>query len=284
MASPQLENGFLRIANEVWDRLMAANLNGTQLALVMAVIRKTWGYVGKHEGAAVSIAQFAAMTGYTERGIRAGIRSLTSQGVLIQVSAPTFSQPSVWRFNKDWEQWGEGKNTTTPENTTGEEEYCIQEGKNTTRGEGKNTTTLTTRKAAADAGFSERKDKSKDKSKNNPPISPHAGTDRFDEFWTAYPVKVAKLKCRDWWKSHKPDDTLVDRMLTAISRQKITRQWMEGYIPHPSTWLNQGRWEDEVSPVPTNGKRSPPRPQPLSDGDVDLKTVMAQYRKETGTT
>ena len=38
-------------------------------------------------------------------------------------------------------------------------------------------------------------------------------------------------------------------MLAAIERQKQTAQWKENggqYIPHPATWLNGRRWEDEV--------------------------------------
>ena len=41
----------------------------------------------------------------------------------------------------------------------------------------------------------------------------------------------------------------VESLLTAIERQKCGRQWQEDggkYIPNPATWLNQGRWEDEV--------------------------------------
>jgi hypothetical protein len=38
-------------------------------------------------------------------------------------------------------------------------------------------------------------------------------------------------------------------MLSAVEAQKQTDQWTKDggqYIPHPSTWLNQGRWEDET--------------------------------------
>jgi hypothetical protein len=37
-------------------------------------------------------------------------------------------------------------------------------------------------------------------------------------------------------------------MIDAVGRQRASRQWREDggrYIPHPATWLNQGRWEDE---------------------------------------
>ena len=41
----------------------------------------------------------------------------------------------------------------------------------------------------------------------------------------------------------------VESLLTAIERQKCGNQWSTEngrFIPNPATWLNQGRWEDEV--------------------------------------
>ena len=38
-------------------------------------------------------------------------------------------------------------------------------------------------------------------------------------------------------------------LLYAIALQKNSQQWKKDngqYIPNPATWLNQGRWEDEV--------------------------------------
>lgn len=42
------------------------------------------------------------------------------------------------------------------------------------------------------------------------------------------------------------DDVVLAKMLDAIERQKQSDQWQEPkFIPHPTTWLNQRRWEDE---------------------------------------
>jgi hypothetical protein len=74
-------------------------------------------------------------------------------------------------------------------------------------------------------------------------------TDRFEMFWTAYPKKIGKDKCRRWFASHKITDTLLDNMLNALDTQKRSSQWSKDdgqFIPHPYTWLNQGRWQDEV--------------------------------------
>ena len=70
----------------------------------------------------------------------------------------------------------------------------------------------------------------------------------FAAFWAAYPRKVGKAKCAAWWKGARPDDALVTRMLGAIAEQRASTQWQRDggqYIPHPATWLREGRWEDE---------------------------------------
>lgn len=73
--------------------------------------------------------------------------------------------------------------------------------------------------------------------------------DRFERFWTTYPKKIGKAKCDRWFATHKVDDTLLDKMLTTLNTQKQSEQWTREngrFIPHPYTWLNQGRWDDEV--------------------------------------
>ena len=68
----------------------------------------------------------------------------------------------------------------------------------------------------------------------------------FEKFWTAYPRKEGKQKARAAFeKVAVPLETLLE----AIERQKSSAQWTkdEGqFIPHPATWLNGKRWEDQL--------------------------------------
>jgi hypothetical protein len=69
----------------------------------------------------------------------------------------------------------------------------------------------------------------------------------FDVFWREYPRKVSKEKAKKAWNSIKPSPILQDEMLKAMAFQKTT--WDNPrYIPHPATWLNGHRWEDELLP------------------------------------
>lgn len=89
---------------------------------------------------------------------------------------------------------------------------------------------------------------------NNPPIAPQGGeADEFDQFWQAYPKKVGKQAARKAFHRAKAP---VETLLRAIARQKRSDQWSRDggrFIPNPATWLNQGRWEDELpkaAPMP----------------------------------
>ena len=87
-----------------------------------------------------------------------------------------------------------------------------------------------------------------------PPLPPTGGTVHefppgFDRFWSAYPRKTAKPQAAKAFARLKPDEALLDRMLAALAVHRQLDQWTRDkgqFIPHPSTWLNGRRWEDEV--------------------------------------
>lgn len=71
----------------------------------------------------------------------------------------------------------------------------------------------------------------------------------FEQFWKAYPRKVGKLAAQKAWLKMTPD---LSEVLNALEWQTKQKQWLDGFIPHPSTYLNQGRWMDEppiITPV-----------------------------------
>lgn len=71
----------------------------------------------------------------------------------------------------------------------------------------------------------------------------------FPEFWKAYPRKVGPANAKKTFAKINPDEELFKKILHAIEQQKriVWKDKDSQYIPHPSTWLNGERWEDEVS-------------------------------------
>jgi hypothetical protein len=74
----------------------------------------------------------------------------------------------------------------------------------------------------------------------------------FEEFWIAFPKKIAKAIAQRSWNKINPDENMKTIIIAAIAKHKSTEQWQKNdgqFIPHPATWLNQRRWEDEVQVV-----------------------------------
>lgn len=74
----------------------------------------------------------------------------------------------------------------------------------------------------------------------------------FEIFYQAYPRKVGKDKAREAWIKKKPP---FDMVMQALQWQIQSNDWKREsgkYIPHPTTYLNQGRWQDEPPVVDMN--------------------------------
>ena len=124
--------------------------------------------------------------------------------------------------------------------------------------------TITNDNERQQSSTNEHKDKDKDKDKvkdkdiksaNALSANAQEVARRFDKFWSVYPRHEGKQAAQKAFDKIKPDDTLLETMINTIVRQKQTEQWSDPrFIPHPATWLNGRRWEDE--PVkPGGGKR-----------------------------
>lgn len=82
--------------------------------------------------------------------------------------------------------------------------------------------------------------------KKNPSPKPPA-SDEFDTFWAAYPRKVGKIAGR---KAFDKAMTLtsLETVLQGVSflKSEIKKKEIKiDFVPHPATWLNDGRWDDE---------------------------------------
>ncbi len=98
--------------------------------------------------------------------------------------------------------------------------------------------------------------RNKKENKEGPPNPPWNTPDNidFDLFWNTYPKKVGKQKCLEIWvdlKKKKARPSIND-IVKALKIQKVSEDWTKEngrYIPNPSTWLNQGRWDDELREI-----------------------------------
>lgn len=79
--------------------------------------------------------------------------------------------------------------------------------------------------------------------------------ERFERWWLEYPKKVGKDAAWREWLKRSPSDDLTNQMIAKVREQRTSRDWLKDggqYIPHPRTWIHQGRWQDEtVGSVPS---------------------------------
>jgi len=99
----------------------------------------------------------------------------------------------------------------------------------------------------------------------------------FESFWKAYPKRIGKGAAYKSWQKAKPD---IQTVLTALAWQNKSDQWTKDsgqFIPHPTTYINQSRWEDEPIVV-SNRPAAPVQAQKQSLGALQMQ--IAQWTAE----
>ena len=78
----------------------------------------------------------------------------------------------------------------------------------------------------------------------------------FDEFWSKYPRKVAKKAAMQAYARLPMDEQelAVDTLDTHLEYWRL-KETESDFIPHPATWLNQGRYFDELELKPKAPKK-----------------------------
>ncbi len=109
MASPQKENGYVTIANELAERFSLAGMNGSEHRILWVVIRKTYGYNKKQDY--ISLTQFQKSTGMGRKQVVETIHALVGKRLLLK-------EKSIYGLNKDWESWVVGKRLLSGQKTT----------------------------------------------------------------------------------------------------------------------------------------------------------------------
>jgi phage replication O-like protein O len=285
MASPQLENGYTKIANEILEALAQINLSSYQWRCVLFLIRKTYGFSRKSDQIALS--QWTSGTGIKKPHVCRTLKELQQKRIIT-------NSGNRWGFNKHHNQWNvlpkqaKGGDWRTEDNwhsvsldniklkilQRDENECCLCGANqrleihhidyNQTNWEELNLVTL--------CRFCHAKTNSKTQqywitllgnitySCNLPlPIQAHTKetttketklyTPKFETFWGAYPKKVGKGYAFQCWKKILSPKPTLEEILQSIDSHRQSLQWKKDggqYIPNPSTWLNQRRWEDEV--------------------------------------
>lgn len=70
----------------------------------------------------------------------------------------------------------------------------------------------------------------------------------FDDFWKIYPVKKNKVRSKNIWDKKKYNQIATLICEDVVKRINEEAQWKNHeFIPHPSTYLNNQRWTDDIT-------------------------------------
>lgn len=94
----------------------------------------------------------------------------------------------------------------------------------------------------------------------------------FATFWKLYPRKVGKAAAEKKFETKCKDQDTFERIIASVGDHIVSAWNLKemNFIPHAATWLNQERWNDEVShvrpnPTPPNGSGNSASRPSLSD-------------------
>lgn len=112
--------------------------------------------------------------------------------------------------------------------------------------------------------FNSKLSKNTNTNKNNR-VTPDESIKLFDKLWQSTPVKRGKDKALKAFKRRIANMTFKhakewtdDKIENLETRLLCDIEWIKGYIPRLSTYLNGELWEDDYSPV---DRTKPPRTQ-----------------------
>lgn len=103
MANPQIEEGHTKIANDIMDALISAELSGQEFRISLLVMRKTYGF-NKSEDV-ISLSQMVKCTGISKVRCSQVVNRLQLMKILT-VTENINGIVKKYKFNKDFDKWG----------------------------------------------------------------------------------------------------------------------------------------------------------------------------------
>jgi phage replication O-like protein O len=98
--TPQLEQGYTKIANKILEKLAMYRISGEEWLILLTILRKTYGYNKKEDF--ISISQFYEATGLAKPSICRAINKLLKKNV---INKKAKGDMGLYSFNKLFATW-----------------------------------------------------------------------------------------------------------------------------------------------------------------------------------
>ncbi len=232
-----LEDGYIKVANELYEAILQYPFTLRQLKVVMAIMRKTYGFNKKEDD--MSASQIGSLCNIPRNHVTKELNELVAMNV---IHKDTGKFGSIVGLNKKYKAWGNSTESVLEETRV---DNAIDSTESVPRTEsvlGRNTYKSSTENVLFDSTESVH---TKDNyTKDNQKTCANG----FAQFWSAYPKKKSKGQAEKAFSKIKPNEQLMVEILASIEKAKTSDDWRKSngqYIPYPATWLNARGWEDE---------------------------------------
>jgi phage replication O-like protein O len=263
-ATPQLEDGFVRIANELLEAILAGSFTQRELLVLLAIVRKTYGYSKKEDD--LSASQIGDLCGVARPHVTSTLNALAQRNVITKRPGRFGSMIGIQKNHAKWISAGQLK--TAPASTelvhpcTESVHVPNRYGGSTESVQVDSTDSVHTKdnlpkdnhqkKSSCALAVGQQDGKSEHHAADSTAPAPKRRKAdemkaRFERFYEAYPRKKSRMDAVRAFTKLNPDEDLLERILASLEHVKASGEWSDPkYIPYPASWLNGGGWLDEV--------------------------------------
>ncbi|EER5773517.1 replication protein [Escherichia coli] len=233
-----IDDGYTRFANELLEAIASADLTARQLKVMLAYVRKTYGFNKKTDR--IADEQIAQLTGLSRQNVNKAKKELISMNCLFmdgnQIGVNR--EVSAWQFSK-----------------------CLQVSNFVSKLETKSVSKLETLNVSKLETHKRHSLKTKENI-NKPPISPKKVSQKFDPLETELPDWLSAEIWLSWVTYRKEiGKSIKSKQSVTQAINVLSRSLEKGYTPEEI--INQSiasGWQGIFEPKTPKGK-SQPRPQ-----------------------
>lgn len=233
-----IDDGYTRFANELLEAIASADLTARQLKVMLAYVRKTYGFNKKTDR--IADEQISQLTGLSRQNVNKAKKELISMNCLFmdgnQIGVNR--EVSAWQFSK-----------------------CLQVSNFVSKLETKNVSKLETLNVSKLETHKRHSLKTKENI-NKPPISPKKVSQKFDPLETELPDWLSAETWLSWVTYRKEiGKSIKSKKSVTQAINVLSRSLEKGYTPEEI--INQSiasGWQGIFEPKTPKGK-SQPRPQ-----------------------
>ena len=113
MASPQLENGFTQIANELLERLTFACLSAKEMSVMLLLARLSYSAF-KRKSVSLPINHLSSFLELDKSNVSRLLKKMQDKGLILCAKPRQGRLPAEYAIQKNWRLWTTGRNTLWP--------------------------------------------------------------------------------------------------------------------------------------------------------------------------